>query len=274
MDLITLAEFTALTGKTTNATLITAGSEAIALYCNRDFLLRTRVEWHDGGADFVNVRHYPVTSIFSVARGEAAAATVRYTGAGGMPCVIVKADGVTLKSFVAGAVVSSTILFADKPTIQGVIEAVAAVAGWQCETRLPGALAEIVPSIFLRPIVRAGNIGNSGFAVDLLFADVAVDASLEPGTNRMLRFDCGAIQPGNVAVWYEAGYANTAAIPADLKAVCAQIVSEMADLMASGAIESERIGDYAYTLKKTETFGNDVFKRNAETLYRYVIHVI
>jgi hypothetical protein len=241
--------------------LIEQTGVALESYCGRTWTSTTYKQWMDGtGTPWLTLPNWPITKAYGVGLADQNVASIKFTG--GSYAVVHVADGTMQLLSIAtdGTETETSITLATYPTIGDLETQVETVSGWSMEV-ISGKSTE--PSTLIRPVY--GGWALSPDDVDLDIPDEVEVCGIMDESRQTLERPRGLIFPSgreNVFVWYVAGYtlsspyntniAPTTAgnVPKDLVMIANSIVKTALDgsKQTVGALKSERIGNYQYTL--------------------------
>jgi hypothetical protein len=251
-------------------TAIGAASAAIERWCNRAFGRASYAEVLDLGHDGAAIlRAWPVASVSRLALGLTDAITITHATAtratvapsypaGDDPRAL--PSGLTLTAVAAGSSSSSTITFADEPTVAELAAAIVALGGgWSAEV-LGGLGPWASADLWADGPVRATGAGATigAFAADLEPGEATVDRPAGivrlVGTRRSWDPWLDGNDPGamvvagdRLRVEYAAGYST---IPADVQAATVEAAKALILGQATDpTLESERGLNYSYQLR-------------------------
>jgi hypothetical protein len=201
-------------------------SRAIENYCWRTFSVTSYDELYPGNHQVELVlRNYPIVSIERVAHGPQGVLRVTNTSATNQRATVkVKATGVELIRVASGVTSTSTILFADQPTLTALASAITALGnGWSASVL--DAANNLRASADLRALQGA-------FAVAGTFADLKLHTS--ELSDFSVDAERGCLTRGGASPWdgglyqwrviYSAGYS---AVPDAVQEACAQWVAQL-----------------------------------------------
>lgn len=215
--------------------LITAIFDALETAMGRELLSTsyTGDVYRDVGRDLI-LEHPNVSSIELMATEQDAAITVSYTGTGTNARVEVTDSAVKLVSRAGATTTTNTINFADQATTALMATAISAVSGWT------GTSVATYPSAYL---VRQGPRDAKAQSVTLeVWNDCDTGYEVDYDEGRVTFWD----DIEDARIDYTAGYSS---LPADLAQVIVAATKAAWDSTAKDlAVQSERLGDYAYTL--------------------------
>lgn len=239
--------------------LIEAVSERIRRLCGRHFNAADYIERHSayGDRDII-LNQYPVLSVKRVSIGNDLAFTISHDD----PSSIIKLsvnvndDNMILStSDASGTQTTDTLHFVNYPSAQALVNAINALSGWSASLVRNCMSVDINPVTISNLPIRITFPSNnvSDFTFD------AETARLTPsGFSQfpMDWIDWGYINGVNGvnAVWLVEYRAGFEVIPADLEMVANQLtkrawgVAQLSLTQASGAMNSETIGDYTYRM--------------------------
>lgn len=184
-----------------------------------------------------------ITSVSMLALDTDDGLTVKYAGTDTHARVEVTGTGVNLVTVAGATTTSNSLTFAANVTTTAMATAVSAVSGWT------GAVVTDGPSSYL---VKRGTRD----AKDLL---VTLEAWKDWDSDYTVDYKAGAIDSGSLLmgergqglITYTAGLSE---IPADLENVILCLVKTGWDSSTKdGALESEKLGDYAYKLRSVDS---------------------
>ena len=253
------------------AALISTASQAIRDACCRNLAVQTYTEYHSGGGypyQLIQLRQFPVVSpgITRIATTPTGVLTVvNNSSANQRATVATGDDGLTLTRVASGVSSTSTLLYANYPTITTLAAAVTALGnGW---TGTVQGSYGLWPSADLKPMQGAVNAisagGGGGASLELYVEDVLPAAFAHDGfygygaTGAGWRLDeetgqvFGLFPQGtmNLRVDYSAGYAS---IPDPIQQACAMLAAAIYEqAQRETGMTSERIGPYAATYSET-----------------------
>ncbi len=218
-----------------------AATSLIERYCERTFTSAAYASWIDSRAHTtLCLPNYPVTILRSVCTSAEDVMSIYNTSADANDA-IATVDNDSLILTVRGGVNDGTsvLTLATYATLALLGAAVTALAkGWTWAVTV-----ECAPS-HLRPGSTGGCLNATGY---LQGPDESDEFDTFDGNAGMLT-KSSDWPAGRAAVFadYTAGYAT---IPADLQFVCIQLVNNLLGGAAhAGTIQSERLGDYSYTI--------------------------
>lgn len=258
---------------------ISAASESIRRYCQRHFNRATySKEFQPNYRGVVRLDEIPVNQVSRVATGRdnalniagpasAQIARVQFAYTGSYATGITN-TGLILTSVSSGTTTTNTLLFATYPTLGTMAAAISGVSGWSASAGTYGSwpCTELVGGDSAQ-----GALNASGAWLDVYSEDASLER-LDPETGMIyLRpygwssaLDTPAWGPGwqqfadvysyprTVKVTYDAGYDS---VPAPVVMACVETVQSMFSRLSTDQIvQSERAGDYSYTLRDQVSF--------------------
>jgi len=201
-------------------------------------------------AQVVVIRNFPIITVNRVATGIDTAIDVSYDGTDIRALVSVTDDKVRLISTTAAGVTTTTDLtFAANLTASAMATAITAIADWTGTVRT---------DILSNNLYRLGGLNAKGVTVQLSYpehdiADYQIDYDL--GEIRLIHgfhfhghagFGDETVFRNFVLVEYRGGFEI---VPADVSALAISLIKEGFDgTKISGALSSESIGDYSYSV--------------------------
>ena len=259
--------------------LIDRATDSIERYCNRQLLSRAynRQMYMGSGNERLILEQYPVTRVFRVSVSELNVFSIKQNNAASFAMFTVTPTQVLLGT--DGAVTS--LLLSSYSLISDVVTAINAVSGWECRllnttwgTRkatylgVDGitAVSELLPvaaAYCKSPILAWGRIPSLFDLTEYWLEKRGVDEQRDPG----ILFSPGGFTGGNF-YWidYMAGYTST---PYALEEACLLLVKYKWDSVShDNAIQSERLGDYSYTLRDFKQALPDDVKNELDTFRR------
>jgi len=232
--------------------LIAAVSDAVERECDRHFSRRLFTGWHDGrGHEELVLKEWPISSVRRVSIGSVDALSVRCLAPDASEATAEITDSALSLVVLDGADAGTTLLtLATETPLSSLVTAIGLVPGsWSAQ-----ALSSLGGhrSVRLRPSgVKPCRDASASFEMpEAGETDYFVD--YDCGT---ISLKCGTFPRGkrNIYVEYEAGYET---IPAALQQIAAEIVraayyatSSLGVTSSGGAVKSETLGDYSYTLE-------------------------
>ncbi len=229
--------------------LITEVSARIERATNRAFNAVDYAEFFKADdTQVVVIRNFPIITVNRVATGIDTAIDVKYDGTDIRAFVSVTDTAVRLISTsAAGVTTTTTLTFTSNQTASLMATAITAVADWTGTNRI---------DILSNNLHRLGGLNAKDVTVDLSFpdhdiADYIIDYDL--GQVRLIHqfhhdpvFHDERVFRGFVLVEYRGGFET---IPADIEALAIGLIKEGFDgSKISGALSSESIGDYSYSV--------------------------
>ena len=259
--------------------LIDRATDSIERYCNRQLLSRAynRQMYMGSGNERLVLEQYPVTRVFRVSVSELNVFSIKQNNAASFATFTVTPTQVLLGT--DGAV--TALLLSSYSLISDVVAAINAVSGWECRllnttwgTRkatylgVDGvtAVSELLPvaaAYCKSPILAWGRIPSLFDLTEYWLEKRGVDEQRDPG----ILFSPGGFTGGNF-YWidYMAGYTST---PYALEEACLLLVKYKWDSVShDNAIQSERLGDYSYTLRDFKQALPDDVKNELDTFRR------
>jgi hypothetical protein len=247
--------------------LVTAASQAVRAYCQRDFTQTAYDELYNGdGTRRLILRSYPIISVQSVRYRTVTVLVVQNnnTAVNQQARVSVTSTGLTLVRVASGVTTTdSSIVFATSPTLQAVATAINALGnGWSAQV-----VADYGnwPSADLRAVQGALNAAGQFAELRMHTAELAgfqVDErrgwllrAVPYSDPEMSRPDDLAWPVGinNLRVQYTAGYAR---VPDDVQEATAQLTATLFKELGRNQILSlENTGGYAYRVLSERSAG-------------------
>jgi len=237
--------------------LLEAASAAIERHCNRAFESGSHSEFHNGnGGNGLMLDNFPITAVSRVSARPTAALQIWNTDdtTNSRASVAVTSTGLELVRVASGVTTTSSLTFADHPTIvamQGAINALAAgweavvVTGWSS-----WASADLLEQ-GARPCLAA-------YAACELMGDEVTCLAIEDDAGLIRLAESIGSGRRNILVEYSAGFAT---VPEDVQLACGMMVaSAYHALERDGGLHSERLGDYAFTALPDGIFTPEVKK--------------
>ena len=259
--MISTAEYKAYVGETTTtydtliATLISTAQAMIERYCQRTFASASYREIHLGSD--VILKHTPVTAVSKVGIGQDEGLYIRNSSTDAYSATVRVTD-TSIQLVVLGGDNSddSTLTLASYATMTALKTAIEALdKGWVVNTSDIWAASELYPT----GIGISAMSGLSLYRPYELSCNYQLDAA--SGVVSLPTDDISAIS-------YTAGYAT---IPADLKQICIDVVKSMFDSRGKDTtLQSEKIGDYAYSLGSGQGVLPDRILSSLSSWRRYV----
>lgn len=259
-DLTTLAlvkQHMGITGTVDDAKLqsiLTAASRAIVFWCDREFASASLVEYFDGrdswAKGFVSLNRFPVTAVTRVGISPTTVLTVTNTATATnqIARASVSSTTVTLVHVASGVQTTSTFTIASYATLADLAAAIEALgSGWHATVAGDSDDYGKWPTNYLIPTQGALN-ARSGRGGALLKMDVDElnDFRLDSGDTHATLYGDFPLGYQSVEVRYTAGYS---AIPDPVQQGTCCVVKALFDASKLDAnVQSERIGDYSYTL--------------------------
>jgi hypothetical protein len=210
---------------TTLDALITAVSRGVENYCWRTFAVTSYDELYPGNHQVELVlRNYPIVSVERVACAPVGVLRVTNTSSSNQRATVkVKATGLELIRIASGVATTSTILFADQPTLSALATAVTALGnGWSASVL--NAADNLRASADLRSLQGAFQAAGQNADLRLHTSELAsflVDAERGCLTRGGLTWGGGL---HHWRILYSAGYSS---IPDAVQEACAQWVAQL-----------------------------------------------
>ena len=261
-DLLTTVErfklykgITTSTDDTLIGQLIARATNAIQVFCNRDFVVKSYREFEDGcGQTELNLRQFPVVSVemLGVGREDAFQIINNTAGAYNAQVSITESD-MTLQVMGGANNGSETLTLANYDTLSDLFTAITALnKGW--------AILENASLNYWSPI----ELLPTGKGLSCLSNYASPQIPSEPEEEFVTDNKAGIVKLWgvfstgfqNIVVRYSAGYAE---IPADLEQICIDLTCSYYDKRnLDSSLKREKIGDYEYEtgLGSTETAGS------------------
>lgn len=243
--------------QTTATALIAAASASIERFCRRSFALASHDETQAvGELGWAWLDHFPVVTVDEVFTERTSLLTVQNTTAT-HATVSSTATGLRLTRVNAGVVATpSTVAFADAVSIEALATAITALGnGW-------AASAVDYYRYYPSSQICIGQFSACSEAVSLI-------GWVSQGGGGILQVDyeSGMVSSCSpeIRVRYTAGFST---IPEDIQQVCANLVVHAFDAAESGALQSEDLGDYAYTLATDAIDSLPIRDRQILSMYR------
>lgn len=259
----TYAKISGTTDDTLIDYLVTWVSEALAKHLVRTFESTTYYQWLDGtGSPTILLPEWPVTAlhvvslqttraIYDITNTSASHATVSLFGGNLMLRSASSVGVVTATTKALSSYLTPTLLAAQ----------ITGTAGWSCSVESDAAS---LPSYCLKPVFA--QYALSPDKVDIDIADESEPCEIVYGSDQLVELQSGLFPYGknNVFAWYTAGYTlpvdneghtglTTAGnVPGNLTMVCNEIIRQVLNAckQAVGALQSETIGPYSYTISE------------------------
>jgi len=254
---------TSATYDTVLTEMINAVTNRIEREAGRQFKARDYREWVNGDHQVrVVLRQHPVISVDRVAHGQINVLSATYSGTGIRAHAQATETAIVLKSIsTTGVTTTSTLTYATYPTTSQMADAISAVAGWTGANILDCLTADLYPlggqdakgrTVFF----TAPDVDTEDYWVDR--ANGIISWTGHPDTYHY-PFDSRVLMPPrgfqNLLIQYRAGYET---IPDDLNMLCRELVAQCWQTSkTNGAIQSESLGDYSYTLADKATLTAD-----------------
>lgn len=203
----------------------------------------THTVWRDDSVLTLDNRHVNVVSFFGV--DEEDAFTVTYSGSG-TATIAVTEDAVLLNTRApSNSPVVTNIDLGSDSDVQDVVDSINGTADWSATLRNDGradTLVRMPPQrVTTNPVsVERWVEGDGEYRLDPRAGVIHMDELL------LDRYQHGQRTSGQVRVHYTAGFDP---LPADLEGLIINAAKAGLDAMKqSGGVQSERLGDYSYTL--------------------------
>jgi len=239
------------------AVILNGAITAVEEFCKRHFKQTTYTKWFNGtGCPRLWVKNVPIISVTRLGCSLLGLANIRYVNAtAAMAFVRVTDTAVILTSEVSGSETTTTLNFADYPTVSSIIAAIDAVDNW--ETTLLSTPYGYKSSDELRPC-------EGKFTLDTwisLEAPYQYHSEYEvyPETGE-IRLRLGSFPYGlrNTYVKYTGGYAS-GEVPADLTSKTLMLCRIMAsNIEDDPTLKSMRLGDFAWTKAITRVATDEI----------------
>lgn len=245
--------------------ILTAASRAVVRWCDREFASASLVEYYDGRdawrRGFLPLKRFPVSSITRVAAYPDTVITVKNTATttNQLATVAVSSTAVTLVRVASGVSTTNTLTIANYATLTDLKTAIDALGnGWSATVAGDSDDYGKWPTSYLRAEQGALNARSEtgGAELQAHIGDLS-DYRLDSGDSHATIY--GAFRPGflSVEVRYTAGYTT---IPDPVQqGVCAVVKALWDFSKLDGNVQSERIGDYAYTMGSTPNLNAPLF---------------
>lgn len=243
--MISTAEFKAYIGETSTdydaviGTLIDATSAMIQTYCQRVFASASYREIIYGKD--IQLKHYPVTRVAMVGVGMQECIGIKNTSTDAYAATV-EVDDDTIQLVVLGGDNASdeTLTLADYTTISALADAIDALAkGWHVATVDTWSPIELMPTG-----VALSALGVVGLKRP---HELSTVYQLDSASG-VISLPCDTV----VTVRYTAGFAT---IPDDLKHIVMDAVKvAFDDRNRNTALQSEKIGDYSYTVSSSGAY--------------------
>lgn len=210
---------------TTLDALITAVSRGIENYCWRTFAVTSYDELYPGNHQIELVlRNYPIVAVERVACAPVGVLRVTNTSSSNQRATVkVKATGLELIHVASGVAATSTILFADQPTLSALAAAVTALGnGWSASVL--NAADNLRASADLRALQGAFQAAGQNADLRLHTSELA---SFLVDAERGCLTRGGLVWDGGLHFWrivYSAGYSS---VPDAVQEACAQWVAQL-----------------------------------------------
>ena len=223
--------------------LVTRSTNAIQVFCNRDFVDKSYREFYDGdGQSELTLHQFPVNSITMLGVGRQDAFGIRNTSSDAYHAqVSISTSDMTLQIQGGTNDGSDTLTLANYSTLNDLFTAIAALnKNWevlQTASLLHWSPIELLPT-------GKGLRAVESYAYPQIPDEPASDFVTDTTAGILKYF--GRFSRGfeNVVVRYNAGYAE---IPADLEQICIDLTKTYYDgRNINSALESEKLGDYSY----------------------------
>lgn len=266
-NLVSLSDFKTaynITGSTYDAqlsALIGPISRAVEFWLDREILATTQVEYYDGvdawRKGYLALRKMPVSAISRVAVGIARPILIKNTDdtTNQMATVSVTATGLVLTRIASGVTTTNTLAFATYATFTDLAAAIVALSagGWTATVQGDADDYGKWPTSYLTPTQGAFNARDGAYL--FMYAHEIHAYRLETSDTTATLY--GAFPKGfqAVEVRYTSGYST---VPEAIKqGVLSAMNSAWNYVKVGGNIQSEKIGDYSYTLATGSTNLND-----------------
>ncbi len=234
--------------------LISRSTNAIQVYCNRDFVVKTYREFYDGEGQSELVLHqYPVTAVTMLGIGNRDAFGIQNTSTEAYHAQVSFSDA-TMSLQVSGGVNAGTetLTLANYDALPDLFAAITALnKGWS--------ITQITVLNFWAPI----ELLPTGKGLQCLTQIANPQIPDEPASDFSTDIKAGLLKyfgrfwhgDNNITVRYSAGFAE---IPADLEQICIDLTKTYYDAAKNNInsnMKSEKIGDYEYETGGTAQFG-------------------
>ena len=240
--------------------LIDRSTSAIENYTGRKLMSRAynRQMYMGSGCEKLILEQYPVTRVFRISTSELNVFSIRQTGAATFATLTITPTLVRLDT--DGVVTDLTI--GNYTLISDVVNAINAVAGWQCTllqsewgarkawylgvdgTTKVSELFPVAAAYCKSPILAWGRIPSLFDMTEYWLEKRGVDEDRDPG----ILYAPGGFAKG-CYFWidYQAGFSQC---PASLEEACLLLVKYKWDSLShDNTVQSESLGDYHYSLK-------------------------
>jgi hypothetical protein len=221
---------------------VSAAISFVTRYCGRAFEAARYREWRElPGARYCLLSDAPVTAIYRCAAGTTGALAVSYSGDATVATITVSNDACICYAWTGdGVTPETTIDFASlsDPTIASLAEAINSLSGWSAIVERDGDV------YWLRPVWTQDVLNRTA---RLEMAGDDVDGYVVDTVGGLVSF--GGTVAGPIYLDYYAGYASTE-LPAEIQQLATEIAAYIyRSSSLSHAVQSERIGDYAYQIR-------------------------
>jgi len=249
-DLLTTVErfklykgITASTDDTLIGQLITRSTNAIQVFCNRDFVVKSYRDFEDGdGQSEIILNQFPVISVEMLGVGRQDAFQIRNTTAGAyFAQVSITESDMTLQVKGGANNGSETLTLANYDTLSDLFVAILALdKGWSI---LENTVLNFWSPIELLPTGK-GLSCLTNYASPHIPEEPQEEYATDVKAGLLKYF--GRFNHGfqNIVIRYSAGYAE---IPADLEQICIDLTCTYYDKRnLDSSLKREKIGDYEY----------------------------